>query len=58
MIFQMYSDMECPTCRKQHVLKTEQVEAMPKNLALENIVFRFQVSPVHLNENRSPQSLL
>ncbi|XP_005110236.1 uncharacterized protein LOC101846996 [Aplysia californica] len=35
-------DLECPTCRNTHTLKTDQVETLPKNLALENIVFRYQ----------------
>ncbi|KAL8608435.1 hypothetical protein ACOMHN_002668 [Nucella lapillus] len=34
--------MECPSCRNQHNLSEERVEKLPRNLALENIVFRYQ----------------
>ncbi|CAG5130856.1 unnamed protein product, partial [Candidula unifasciata] len=34
--------LECPTCRQNHVLTSDEVVRFPKNLALENIVFRYQ----------------
>ncbi|CAL1543969.1 unnamed protein product, partial [Lymnaea stagnalis] len=37
-----FSDLECPACRQSHKLTAEQVNKLPKNLALENIVFRYQ----------------
>lgn len=34
--------LECPSCRRHHTLSDEKVELLPRNLALENVVFRFQ----------------
>ncbi|XP_041375360.1 E3 ubiquitin-protein ligase Midline-1-like isoform X2 [Gigantopelta aegis] len=34
--------LECPSCRKTITVTREKVANLPKNLALENIVFRFQ----------------
>ncbi|KAK6982225.1 E3 ubiquitin-protein ligase Trim36 [Biomphalaria glabrata] len=34
--------MECPACRESHKLIADQINKLPKNLALENIVFRYQ----------------
>ena len=34
--------LECPSCRNQHTLSEHRMEKLPRNLALENIVFRFQ----------------
>ncbi|XP_071172338.1 probable E3 ubiquitin-protein ligase MID2 isoform X3 [Mytilus edulis] len=34
--------LDCPSCRKKHQVSKEQLTNLPKNLALENIVFRFQ----------------
>ena len=36
------SGLECPSCRKTITVTREKVSHLPKNLALENIVFRFQ----------------
>ncbi|KAH9502934.1 stretch-activated cation channel mid1 [Bulinus truncatus] len=35
-------NLECPACRESHKLTADQVNKLPKNLALENIVFRYQ----------------
>ncbi|XP_059168334.1 uncharacterized protein LOC131950271 [Physella acuta] len=35
-------DLECPSCRDNHNVSLENLERFPKNLALENIVFRYQ----------------
>ncbi|XP_076449298.1 E3 ubiquitin-protein ligase TRIM9-like [Babylonia areolata] len=34
--------LECPSCRNQHSMSEDRVDKLPRNLALENIVFRFQ----------------
>ncbi|KAK7115126.1 E3 ubiquitin-protein ligase TRIM9-like [Littorina saxatilis] len=34
--------LECPSCRNHHTVAEDHVEKLPRNLALENIVFRFQ----------------
>jgi hypothetical protein len=35
--------LECPSCRNPHnQIQAEHIEKLPRNLALENIVFRFQ----------------
>ncbi|XP_050399515.2 E3 ubiquitin-protein ligase TRIM9 isoform X2 [Patella vulgata] len=34
--------LECPSCRKMHAITKNKMGVLPKNLALENIVFRFQ----------------
>ncbi|KAK7505371.1 hypothetical protein BaRGS_00003533 [Batillaria attramentaria] len=34
--------LECPSCRRHHGLSDDKVDHLPRNLALENIVFRFQ----------------
>ncbi|GFS12962.1 E3 ubiquitin-protein ligase TRIM9 [Elysia marginata] len=35
-------DLECPACRETHCLSMDKLKLLPKNLALENIVFRYQ----------------
>ena len=34
--------MDCPSCRKSHPINRSRIGKLPRNLALENIVFRFQ----------------
>lgn len=34
--------LECPSCRNQHNIFADRIDKLPRNLALENIVFRFQ----------------
>lgn len=34
--------MDCPSCRKTHAISREKISRLPRNLALENIVIRFQ----------------
>ena len=44
-IWQLYSlitGLDCPSCRKSHPINRGKVSKLPRNLALENIVFRFQ----------------
>lgn len=41
-VFYTISDLECPSCREKHSVSLENIKKFPKNLALENIVFRYQ----------------
>lgn len=34
--------LDCPSCRKSHAISRTKVGKLPRNLALENIVFRYQ----------------
>lgn len=46
--------LECPSCRKQHSVSGEKISRLPRNLALENVVFRYQEIKVQtLTKSRS-----
>ncbi|XP_067652133.1 E3 ubiquitin-protein ligase Midline-1-like [Haliotis asinina] len=47
-------DVECPSCRKSTAVANEKLMSLPKNLALENIVFRFQeIQSSNLTKSKS-----
>lgn len=41
-LFYLLPGLDCPSCRKSHPVSRTKVGKLPRNLALENIVFRYQ----------------